>query len=50
MRMWGGLLVVAVAAGRTVEGQSPTLSLAEALSRAEHGAYANRIADARSAT
>ena len=47
MRMWGGLLAIAVVAGRVVEGQAPTLSLAEALRRAEHGAYANRIADAQ---
>lgn len=44
MRMWAGLLAVAAVAGRAAEGQSPTLSLAEALSRAEQGAYANRIA------
>jgi outer membrane protein TolC len=47
MRMWGGLLAVAVVAGGAAEGQSPTLSLAEALSRAEQGAYANRIAHAQ---
>jgi outer membrane protein TolC len=45
MRMWRGLLAVAVLVGRPVEGQAP-LSLAEALSRAEQGAYANRIARA----
>jgi outer membrane protein TolC len=45
MRMWGGLLAVAVVTGRAA-GQSPTLSLAEALSRAEQGAYPNRIARA----
>jgi outer membrane protein len=47
MRMWGVLLAVAVVTGRVVEGQSPTLSLAEALSRAEQSAYANRIAHAQ---
>jgi outer membrane protein TolC len=47
MRMWGIMLAIMVVTGRGAGGQAPTLTLAEALSRAEQGAYANRIADAQ---